>query len=265
MKRILLCSDWHCGSRVGLTPPEWQYKPPRNASHRAVKLDNQRRALWAWFVKHVRSFGEFHAAAIVGDSLDGQGTKQGGTDQLTTDRAEQIEMALAVAKHIPALTWRHVEGTPYHAGPEESWEGQFAKALGAPYSAEAHLNVDGLKVACKHIIGNTKSPASRYTALSNAEVRQKLWSFLDQQPVANLIVRAHIHRCQGIVNPAANFQAWTLPGLQGLGSRYGAVQCDGLPIDFGFLVLEVQDGPDSWGIVHRIAPLKLQACSEDVL
>ncbi len=93
--------------------------------------------------------------------------------------------------------------------------------------------------------------------MSNAQLKNVLWSLHDQQPLANLIVRSHIHRCYNIGDPALNFQGWVTPGLQGLGGKFGTRKCDTLPIHFGFLVLEVQD-ERHWTVEAHIAPLKMQ-------
>ena len=84
-----------------------------------------------------------------------------------------------------------------------------------------------------------------------------LWAALGQQPEANLIIRSHIHRCQGVPEPAYNKAAWVTPALQGLGSRYGMRQYDGLPVTFGFLELNVESR-DRWGVTAHICPLSFQ-------
>jgi hypothetical protein len=249
--KYLLFGDLHCGSRLGLTPPKAQRRYGR---------DLTRQLLWNWFHERIRKHAPFDGAILNGDSVDGDGARSGGIGLLTTDRVEQIDIAEEAVSYISAKRWWHTAGTPYHSGCQESWERILSKAIGARYELEAHLDLNGMQLCVRHYIGNTQSPASRFTGLSNAQVKQVLWALRGQQPRANLIVRSHVHRCQEIADPATNFRACTLPGLLGLGSPYSVVKMDTLPVDFGFAVLDVQDA-SNWGITYEVAPLRIQSAS----
>jgi hypothetical protein len=86
-----------------------------------------------------------------------------------------------------------------------------------------------------------------------------LWSDYHLQPRANIIIRSHIHRCYYVGEPGSNFQGWVTPGLQGLGSKFGARECDGLPVAFGFLVIDIVD-INRWFIRAVLAPGEMQKC-----
>ena len=265
MKRIVILSDMHCGHRTGLTPPSAQPMPPAGAKHHVLKQVAQRKELWDWFIQTIKPYRPIHHLIHNGDAIDGKGKRSGGTEQLTTDRYEQVEMAADVLRQIGAKQIWMTYGTGYHVGDEEDWEALVAEKVGAEkIEDEGHYDVEGLQIVCKHHIGNSSSPVSRVTAMSSAQIRNALWALQGQQPLANLIVRSHVHRCYNIGFPAINFQGWVTPGLQGLGSKYGARRCDGLPIDFGFLIVEIRSAKD-WHVIPEVAPLTMQSAQVNEL
>jgi len=257
MKRVFIGSDFHCGHYVGLTPPEYTGTVPSDAFPSLLKHHTQRKLLWDWFAENVKKSQPFDIALINGDTIDGAGPRSGGTELLTTDRSIQADMAASVIRFINAPVVYMTHGTAYHSGPEEDWETIVAERTDASICDHLNINICGLEISMRHQIGGTASVPSRFTALSNTQIRQLLWSLHDQQPRASLILRSHIHTCKVIGVPGEGWQVWTLPGLQGLGSKYGARAIDGLPIDFGFIVLEVSSATD-WTITPHIAPLKMQ-------
>ncbi len=263
-KTILIVSDWHCGHRVGLTAPKHWPKLPADAPRHLRKESDLRRTLWKWFIKEVRAVGAIDRVIENGDAIEGKGDKSGGTELLTSDRGEQVDMAADIFEAIGCPAIYMTFGTPYHAGKEEDWESVLAKhdkVKAKKIEGEGHYDVNGLKVAAKHYIGNSSSPVSSATAMTAAHIKQLLWAEYGQQPHANLIIRSHIHRCYGVSEPGLNWQGWVTPGLQGLGSKYGIRQRDSLPVQFGFLVLRVKSKTD-WWVQAVCAPLVLQHCGE---
>lgn len=258
MKTILIISDMHCGHIFGLTHPQWQASAPPEADRSITKPIEIRKALWAWFDRELRQLDRPDVLIVNGDAIEGKGERSGSTEVMTADRAEQADMAVTVIRHVKARRIFMTYGTASHTGKEEDWEKNICSDVGATkIESEGHYSVNGLQIACKHFIGNSSSPVSRMTAMSSAQVKQALWAMRDQQPLANLIVRSHIHRCYGLIEPGSNWQGWTTPGLQGLGTKYGARQCDGLPIDFGFLVVRVES-VNKWSVEPHVAPLEMQ-------
>ena len=262
MMRVMICGDLHTGHRVGLTHPKHQPICPEDAPHHLRKQANMRKNLWDWFAERVEHYRPIHRLIVNGDAVDGKGGRSGSTELLTADRDEQAQMAADAINWIGASEVYATYGTPYHVGTEEDWENVVVAKLDnfRKIEAEGHYECNGLRVVCKHYIGNTASPTSRATALSNAQIKQMLWALRCQQPLANLIVRSHVHRCVSFTDPGMNFAAWTTPALMGLGSKYGSRQCDGLPVDFGFLVVDVQDDAH-WGVHAEIMPLSTEAAA----
>lgn len=256
MKRILIVADTHCGHRAGLTPPEWHYKVPEDAPRGIRKRAEQRETLWNWFAKNVKAQGKFHALIHLGDCIDGKGERSEGTELITSDREEQCRMAAQCIKFANAAHVYMVRGTPYHTGAGEDWEDIVAKEVGAAkIEDEGHYEVNGLHIAAKHFIGNSASIVSKATAASRAQANQQLWAILGQQDRAHIILRAHIHRYLRVDDEFGTVAV--CPPLQGLGSRFGVRQRDGLPCSFGFLVLDVESA-ERWALRRVLMPLSMQ-------
>lgn len=256
-KHCFIGSDSHCGHRVGLTPPSYLHVPPKTSNHQAIKQYRLRKILWNWFSKEVKSCGKFDWGLWDGDMIEGDNKKSGGIELIESDRDEQSYMAIDIVKFVNAKKNDFIAGTPYHCGPVESFERKIAKEFSSDLHNEGHFDINGLMVVAKHFIGNSSSPVSQSTAITSAMIKQMLWAELKQQPRANLIIRSHIHKCISVSNPAYNKAGWVTPALQGLGSRFGMIQYDGLPVAFGFLELFVESR-DNWGVKAHICPLSYQ-------
>jgi hypothetical protein len=261
-KKVLVLADLHCGHWVGLTCPKYQQTPGDDAPALAVKFAKEQRRQWDWFAENIKGVGRVDLLVVNGDAIDGKGTKSGGTEQITADRKVQVDMAAAAISEVKYNRCTMTYGTAYHVSEGgEDWEQILAEKIGAEkIEAEGHYDVNGLQIACKHFLGNSASPISRMTAMVSAQVKQLLWAERGQQPKANLILRSHIHRCYHVGEPGSSFQGWTTPALQGPGSKYGSRSIDGLPVDFGFLLVEVNDAND-YCISPFVAPMALAKAS----
>lgn len=256
---LLVLSDSHCGHRRGLTPPSYQSAVPETAPRERHKDAEWARLSWEWFRGELRRLPRPDLLLFNGDAVEGKGVRSGGTELITADREEQVEMALAVIEEVRAQRVTMTFGTAAHVGEDEDWESILARRYGAEkIEAEAHLDIRGLQICARHHIGGGSAPAGRATQMVNAQIKQLLWTAHEQQPRANLILRAHIHRCYSFGEPGLNFAGWVGPGLQGLGTKYGARRVDGLPVHFGFLAVRVGSATD-WGVSAVLAPMAMQA------
>ena len=240
MKKILVCSDLHCGHKIGLTPPAF-YSPKK------TELGKLQRELYSFFEKEVQGCGEFDAAFWLGDLIDGRGRRSGGVEQITTDMLEQCKIAESCIKTVKLKEkGKHfiVRGTPYHVGDEEDFENVIAEKFNAEISDHGWVDVNGVIFDLKHKVGGSGIPHGRHTAIAKEKVWNMLWAEKDYNPKANIFLRGHVHYfnyCGG--------DGWfgaTMPALQGPGSKYGARQCSGT-VDFGFLVFNINEkGGWSW-------------------
>jgi hypothetical protein len=261
MKRVLVISDPHCGHLVGLTPPGWWVaeKDVDASRTKRNKYAATQRQCWQFYEEGLKKFGPFDVAILNGDAIDGKGDRSGGTEQITTDREEQAEMAVAAVRPALGKNTKLVMtfGTAYHTGRDEDWESIVASDLGAvKIGSHEWVDVDGVMFDCKHHVGSSSIPHGRHTSVARENLWSVLWAERGQIPrskTATVIVRSHVHYfsyCGG-----TDWMALTTPALQGLGTKYGGRVCSGI-VDFGFLVFECHKG--EFTLKKHLAEVKSQ-------
>jgi hypothetical protein len=243
MARVLVCSDAHSGHRVGLTHPDYQQQYHAKSTTQRNKFALVQRETWDWFAATVESLRPIDALIIPGDSVDGKGQRSGGTEQLTTDMNEQVDMAAAWIEFVGAKKVAMVYGTPYHVGTEDDWETPLAKTVKATIGSHEWYNIEGVIFDVKHKIGGSQIPHGRHTAIARDHLWNQLWAERDQQPKADVMIRGHVHYHQFVGGPG--WLAMTCPALQGYGSKFGARQCSGT-VDIGLLSFDAHGGAYSW-------------------
>lgn len=240
MKKILVVSDFHCGHKVGLNRPE-------HISGTRLPWQKANLAYWEWFSENVAKHGPYDIIFANGDLIDGKGQKSGGVEQITTNREDQVNMAIEIIEHIPKKKgWKMVitRGTPYHAGDEEDWENKIADHFKAKIGEHEWVDVEGVVFDLKHHpAGGSSVPHGRHTAVARDRLWNVLWAEKKLQPKADIFIRSHVHYHNGAIGNG--WLAMTTPALQGFGSRYGARRCSG-EVDYGFVTFEVEKGAYSW-------------------
>jgi hypothetical protein len=179
---------------------------------------------------------------VMGDVIDGDGKRSGGTELITTDRKKQVCMGIESIEVIGANEMTMVYGTPYHAGQAEDFEVDIAKHFGCKIGSHEWEEVNGCMFDLKHKQSNCKNPA---TGVWNEIVENREWAGLGEQPKANILVRAHTHRF--IILRIEDCIGITIPALQAYGTKFGARQCS-RKIQFGLLALDVW--PDGEVVEH---------------
>jgi len=262
-KRILLMGDFHCGHGVGLTPPHWQIRTPDcdEETTKRPKMAALQRECWQRFDAELRACAPYDALFFLGDAIDGKGDRWGGSEQITTDREEQSNMAVAVFDHTRLYARRGfkivgVYGTPYHVGREEDWENIIAQRAGfEKIGAHEWPDVNGCIFDLKHHVGSSRIPHGRHTATAADMVWNTFWAEADLQPRATIIVRAHVHYHQ-LVRSMGRV-GMTLPALQAMGSKFGSRMCSGL-VDWGFVVADIGPKGEIVSIDARLSRIESQ-------
>lgn len=245
VKRILVIADTHCGHLTGLTPPDWQWK---NESETAWRQEVCRYQKWAWetYVEYLDEFRPFQRLIVLGDCVDGKGKLSGGNEQLTTDRNEQVDMAVACIKEakVPKQYITITRGTGYHVGIDDDWEDCIARELKCKICNHAFININGLGISARHFIGGTQVATGKATALMRAQISNDQWCReYKEHPSASVFLRAHIHRNIVVDEPAT--LSIVAPALQGW-TDFGAKKCS-LPVHFGIIVIDVdKNGERQW-------------------
>ncbi len=246
MKRILVVGDIHGGHESSVTPPDWHIALTHGNSLKA-RLAQIQRLHWEWYIENIKKYGPFDGIVVNGDCIEGKGAKSGGTENITNDRHEQVDIATQVieaarSKRTDKIVMTY--GTAYHTGDGEDFEDIIARALDVKKpGAHEWLDVEGVIFDIKHHCGSSSVPHARHTAVARERLSNILWNEVGNQPKGDVIIRSHVHYynfCGG-----RNWVAMTTPALQGMGSKYGSRRCSGI-VDFGFVVFEVNNGEYKW-------------------
>jgi len=232
-KRILILSDLHCGASTGLTPinNKWQQ------SDLSATLFNL-------YQQWIDELGPFDIAIVNGDAIDGTGDRSGGTEQITTDRLEQCDIAIECLKATNAKQIHLIAGTPYHTGNAEDFEKVIADKLGGQFHSRGFFNINGREFNLKHKIGASSVPHGRLTPLAREILQNREWHLEGTEPLADVLIRSHVHYYEQIHHSGT--LGFITSGLQGLGNKYGSRQCSGV-VNFGVLAINVPNsGEITW-------------------
>lgn len=232
VKRVVILADLHSGHHAGITPPAYH-----TAASFMPNIARLQRETWDWYAAHVKGLRP-HLMIVNGDLIDGRGEKTGGSELITPDREQQVNIAATVLKAVNAKNIIITVGTPYHTGREEDFENLIARELGCEIHSHCWPVVNGVTFDCKHKIGGSQIPHGRHTAIARDRLWNTIWHDTDGQPRGDIIIRSHVHFFS--YAGGADWLAITTPALQAANTRFGARQMSGT-VDYGFLVFDIKD------------------------
>lgn len=222
----IVISDTHCGSRLGLLPPEGT-KPDQSGNVSPSRLQT---VVWLWWEEMWEDWvptatkGEPYGIILNGDGVEG--VPHGSTAGISANDSDQFKIAVRIIKPLVAKCdgrFKWVRGTEAHVGKSGSIEEMCAEAVGAIPNRDDQFSrfelwqkVGGGLVHLLHHVGTTSSSAHEASAV-NAEmtaeyVEAARWG--DRPP--DVIVRSHRHRCIEVRIPNAHgfATATVTPGWQ---------------------------------------------------
>jgi hypothetical protein len=250
MKKIIVLSDMHCGSKVGLTPPSYQYELVRGDKNKHNKFSMAQKAGWDWFINEIKKLGKIDLCLVLGDCIDGQGRKDNGVDQITTDLEEQCQMAIECLQYVKAKKYHFVYGTNYHiTAAGQDFENIIARTMAGKIGNHEFVDVNGLVFNLKHKVSRSSIPHGRATPLKKAKLWELIYKDYKNFPNSDILLRGHCHYFD--YSGDAKYLMAVCPCLKMLGERYGARNFDDA-IDYGFLVFEIED-KKHWKWYHIIA------------
>jgi hypothetical protein len=232
-QRVVVIADMHCGHRAGLTPRSY-HRP-----HSQDKFHKLQVELWKLYEKKINALKPIDILIVNADCIDGRGERSGSRELITTDRREQVKMAveaieLVESKHI-VMTY----GTGFHVGRNEDWEDDIADAVKADkIGGHEFIDVNGLLFDIKHKVGSSTIPHGRFTAIAREKLWNVMWTEKQNQESSDVIVRSHVHYFGHCGD--GNWLGITTPALQGMGSIYGTRECSGV-VDWGFVWFDIWD------------------------
>ena len=240
-KRLLFLADTHCGARGGLAPPAWQIPADRDDMVQHAWHSIQAEA-WDTYLGWLKECGPVDMAVHMGDAIDGTSDRSSGTELLTSDMAEQCQIAGACLHPVRAARWLFLYGTPYHtAAGGQDWDALVACEFGGEIHDHAWVEVNGCVFDLKHKAGGASAPAGGDAYLRGEILWSHEWALRHEWPLPHQIARAHVHRARQVDH------ARTLPALA-TWSKYGGRQCRGY-VDFGLSWCDVTpNGEATWHV-----------------
>ena len=237
MKPIRLCivSDFHCGHRVGLTPPKYQ------SAVCGDKFYKTQRVLWDYYESNIKKIKP-QILVVNGDAIDGRGERSGSTELIAVSRIKQCEMAVECIKVVGADRILMTRGTTYHVGKLEEFEDIIAHDVGAEKIEDhAWYDIRGVIFDVKHKPGGSSNvPHTGGTGITMDHVWNLFWANHNKsQPPSDITIRSHTHSF-GYHGMDGWLGVYT-PALQGMGSKYGAKECRKL-VHFGFIYFDIYEG-----------------------
>lgn len=252
MIRILVEGDYHCGHILGLTPPDWHQK-------RYLGLQQP---VWDWRAAELRAIGPVDVHVMMGDMVEGPGRKE-TIGLLTTDMAEQVEMAQAAAETVRAAHRYICFGTPFHTVSTSSHEAELAGNMGCEARETWRLKLGGVKFNFRHVVGRSDIPYGQGTQVGKEIVREELQALAEGYEPADVFARGHAHyyhRVETARKTAFVCPCWELPNPDEDGNIY-ARKLRTMYYDMGFALVEIDRGGEFY-IRPRIMPLKVAVRKE---
>lgn len=250
-KKVVVLSDGHAGSRVGLTHPRWwreDYKESEDLFlNNCYKVQKE---VWNWYVKELKSLGDIDILIYNGDAIDGAGIKSGGIDLAHNSIDVQKEIACHSILVSGAKKYIMIAGTDYHTGASSDAEMDIAKFLDGEFYEEGFFDINGVLIDIRHFIGGralTTTP-SGLKRMINEDLIKVMRD--EKKGKADIYIRSHIHKYEDVPGFIIGTRAFTTPALQARGSRFGMRKCSGI-YDMGFMSFDITSkGEWSWKLHH---------------
>lgn len=209
-KSVLVVSCTHVGHRGGLCGPDnWQSIDTTDP--KLLMIGTLQRQVYRWWTNYVVA-SKPDIVIHVGDVIDGPQEKSKGEDLWTTRQEEQADAAIKLLRPFKksGAKMYFVKGTRYHDPTNR--EQYIAHELHAGCcDPQAFIDVNGIVFDCKHVIGGGNVPGSR-PGIKNAMLQNMLWNRRGGQPLADIIVRGHMHDFYH--EGDATYTGIVVPGLQ---------------------------------------------------
>lgn len=267
MLAIAAISDLHCGSHVGLFPPDFVDRAGNPIAQNVVQA-------WLWECwKHYCQrawLTPVRAVVVNGDVVDGKQGKSGGLGAMP-DLADQRRAAVTCLEYLlsgfqerPALFF--VRGTPYHVGNDGDDEESIAEAMhgeeyegeGIGYRARAVLNLKVGEVLCHFSHHVAYSSINAATPLGREIQRAKKRAQFGA-PLPDLLIRSHVH--QHAIASIDGIQAVSLPCWQMPGSHIYKNNAHPV-VDIGGAIIWIE--PDAKEVRIECRPYPLPALASPV-
>lgn len=200
--QVLLVSDLHVGSTVGLWPG--RHRVEGGGTYEANTYQQWLYRCWLKLLEEARGMGR-PIVILNGDAIQGVNTRDG---QLVTNNIDaQVSAALTLLKPLreAAGVFYLIRGTEWHEGKASEFLGSLGDQLHAVIDPdtgqstwwELYLDLDGPVIHCAHHVGISSVPWYEATVPLRDTLLQlsELWRFYGRSaPNLRMVVRSHRHR-----------------------------------------------------------------------
>ena len=248
-KKILVISDLHCGSEVGLTMPHWSYRKIKEDTENHNAFATLQTSSWQWFAKNVKKLGKIDMVFCIGDLVDGCNEKEAAVGLISSNMEKQSQMAIDILEYIGAKKHFFVHGSNYHVsriGIE--FENNIASYFNGKIDIQQFVDVNGLVFGLKHHQGRSSIPHGRGTLLHKGKLWEQMWKDYKDYPTSDIMLRGHTHYAYAIQD--SKYLMLSLPCLKNIGEKFGKYFQS--VVDYGFTSFEVESKTD-WNWKFNIA------------
>jgi hypothetical protein len=225
IKSMVVISDLHCGSQLGLCPPIVRLDSGGYYQHNKAqaKVWGAWQEFWYDWVPRITD-GEPFAVVVNGDIIDGR--HHGSTDQISQNLADQERIAIQCLEPFAkqcAGRFFVVRGTSAHVGPSGEGEESVASALGAVKDSEGNSSRNELWIKVgsglchiMHHIGTAGSMHYESTAVMRELSEEYTEAGRHSRRPPDVVIRSHRHRAIMVQVPTENGLgiSMTTPGWQ---------------------------------------------------
>lgn len=185
MIRVLLVSDLHVFSNVGLTLPEVKDSNFNlNYSANAVQM-----FLFEKWCMMRNSVGHVDICIVNGDIVEGENVAERGLGVISTNMHAQTYVAATLLKMIDTDQFYVTEGSKYHRG-QVSADQMVCNMINGVWLGDHHfLKVEDIVLHLRHKIGYSTLPYSRCT-----QQRKEALILKSQGDNVDIFVRSHTHK-----------------------------------------------------------------------
>lgn len=217
MKKILLLSDLHVGSKYGLWPPGFKAINPRNDEREEIPQNAANKAIWMHWLKMLAEMRNERPDCIIlnGDLIEGPQRREGGRGLMTPDLPVQLAACLKVLRTLPrGIPLYFTAGTDYHQIEGMNADLWIAEQMGGEYGDELIIEECGIRIFARHSIGISQSTWQYQTT---APAREQMLLYINQasEKYGRIDVAVFSHRHQFVAAQFRSGLAVVTPCWQG--------------------------------------------------
>lgn len=236
MTKILVLSDFHCGSKAGLMPEEAEENTPNKNQWKLLDIYNNM----------VQDVGAVDWLILNGDVVSGVNRNGRGIGMWTTDINLQQQCVVDLVKKIKKINKGIIvtEGSIYHSDVNPNSDRSVADRLrctfhdkNVKFGIESTLNLrqEGKRFYFRHFIGGASANPSAKAAVIAREMMDAIM-FKEQYKKINKVVFSHRHAFIGV--NLTDIQAMITPCWE-LKTPFAARRKIGYVPEIGYILFHV--------------------------